>query len=224
MAYWREVRREAWQRAKVTMASRERRMFSIAAPLVSAAIVITLLLVLRQPIPLAIIVTVISALGGYGVLVVWEWLHQLLIIPAEREQTLLTQLREKEAVLSAPPTEPIRIEFTHVQFLVSDQNTSMAHMNVNIHNTGQATTLHKWRLQSKLYGEIAALTNINIGDQPRPELVEIGERKVKVGSLSFKIRAPMEQVQLNNEWWLEFSDVAGRVYKEALPPESYQRA
>jgi hypothetical protein len=220
MSYWSDVRRESWQRTKLKMFSRERRLFSLVVPLISAGIAVALLSILQQPIPLSIAITVVSAFGGFAIVAAWEWFHELFAIPAEREQAISTRLREKEAVLNAPRPDPMRIELTYAEFASATPTISVAHFNATIRNSGAETTLEWPRLRSAIYGDIATCTNCSLDE--RAGIIEIGERKKKIGSLSFKINSPLDQLRLpDNKWWVEFADIEGRTYKADVPATSY---
>jgi multidrug transporter EmrE-like cation transporter len=104
--YWKDIRSEAWARTKLKMLSRERRLLSLAGPLISAGIAVGLLSVFHQPIPLSIAITVVSAFGGFAVVVAWEWLVESFAIPAERHESQERIIQEKDKkIAELSPTD-----------------------------------------------------------------------------------------------------------------------
>ncbi len=220
--YWKEVRSESWTRTRNGLGSGYRRLTSIALPIAAFILSCGVLHAMNITVPVTLVVGVGSALTVYLLFVFGEWCYHLVKIPPEREQLLHTELIK----LRTPPPELIRVVFKDVRFLPSDQeqNVSVVNMNVEIHNGGPATTLREWRLLSKVYPDVAILMHINIGDRWRPELqvVEIGERKVESGSISFRIKSGIDHARYGgNEWRLEFFDVTGQVYNPPVPLRYY---
>jgi hypothetical protein len=220
--YWKEVRAEA--RTKTRAEFRSRTRITIALSILGFALSCIALAVMGVPIPITLFVGLAAAIGANLIYSFWQWCSHMIAIPSERDLARLKTIEERDkeiARLRVPSPELIRIKFKDVKFEKGD-SASVVNIDLEVHNGGPAaTTLSGWTLQSKLYGDVATVGGTNLGQPPYPDLVELEQGKVRYGSINFRIKAGKDQVELiENEWWLEFSDVAGRVYKKTLPPDS----
>lgn len=222
--YWKEIRSEAWARTKQGLGSGYRLTTSIALPIIGGIITCGILTAMTIPIPATLIVGVAVTISVYALLWFGEWCRHIIAIPPERDLSRLKTIEARDATIGAfqaPRPDPIRVELTYVEFAVKTPTTSVAHMNLTIRNSGAATTLEFPRLRSQLYGDIATCVNTSSLAEGAG-IIEIGERKKKIGSASFQINSPIEQVRLtNNRWWVEFADIDGGTYKVEVPAVSY---
>jgi len=129
--YWKEIRSDAWARTKLKMFSRERRLFSLRVPLISAGIAVVILSILHQPIPLSIGITLISAFGGLAIAAMWEWLHEVLAIPVEKHDAQERIIREKDEKFAelTNPTDRLysELQLTKLSRLKQDGRSLLEH-------------------------------------------------------------------------------------------------
>jgi len=222
MHYWDEIFHRAWDETKELVSS----LFVRIAPAIIAVFLQWWQFGVGSVKSWSILAEfTLSLVEAYGLVFIaiyaWKIVATVPALLRQRDTTIIENTKQIEE-LTAPRPALIRLVIRFVQLAPSDQkqNVSVLNMNVEIHNGGPATSLKNWRLVSKVYPDVATLTNLIIGDRWRPDLqvVEIGERKVEYGSISFKIKAAKDQIEFaGNEWRLELNDVTGQPYRQALP-------
>jgi hypothetical protein len=178
MAYWREIRAEAWNQTKTGLASSQRRKTSVVVPIISALIGLATLHLIHQPIPLTLFVGLISALLAFGLVVLWEWLwHVIRLVPETHAANLQTierlnanigeLSRRLETPHAPPPPDPITVRIQGAEWgtprpLSVEPNVLEASFRIQIRNAGSPTTLNDWALRSE---QMPQLTSRLIGFQ-----------------------------------------------------------
>lgn len=250
MEYWRVVRKEAWNRTKVGLASRQRLLTSICVPTVSAIIGVVILRILGSTISLTLGVGLVSALTGYGLMVLYEWSWHLIHLPAEmhsqdvREyQALATSHAELRRQIDTPPPstrDPIMLRVQQGNWGTPRNARSPNEIEVSFHeievsfqiqirNGGPPTTLDDWALRVKARkGLTCRLTGFSLGSPNAPSITDIrinplSQGGASAGSIAFEVVGmPLSEAKEPSlGWFIEFSDASGTLHMVDIPPEHY---
>jgi len=243
MEYWRVVRKEAWNRTKVGLASRQRLLTSVCVPTVSAFIGVVILRILGSTVPLTLGVGLVSALTGYGLVVFYEWFWHLIHLPAEihsqgiREyQALATthaELRRQTDTPPPPTRDPITLRIQQGNWgtprNARSPNEIEVSFQIQIRNAGPPTTLDDWALRAKARtGLTCRLTGFSLGSPNAPSITDIRinplpQGGASAGSIAFEVVGlPLSEAkEASLGWFLEFSDASGTLHIVDIPPEHY---
>ncbi len=235
MEYWRTIWSESWQRTKVGLASRERRITSILLPIIVFVIAASVLLILGQAIPVTLIVGVVSALLGYGVVVLVEFFRHLLKIPPERDAEQRAKIESlRAASKSPPPPDPISVtvlggEWGAPRGSQPSQNIVQAGFSIKIRNGGAPTTLDDWFLRStsraNLIGRLVEfnLSSPNAAQVSDVRLAPLPQGGATAGSVVFHITglSLTDARDPRLGWFIEFSDASGKLHKVEIPQKYY---
>ena len=219
MAYWRDIRAEAWKRTKAGLASSQRRKTSVGVPIISAIIGIVILTVLHQPIPLTLLVGVISALLGYGLVVLSDWFGNVRRLPAEIDAQRLSKITDLDAEIRRlkNPEKPVTFQFTQVVF-TQQQNAHVIIVHAKVLNHGSALTLHDIRLTTESDKTISLRPTFNAFPKHAIDDIRFDPGMVEIGYLQF------DGSGIERDWVLEYLDNRGRSYREPIPRELYKRS
>jgi hypothetical protein len=103
--YWKEIRLEAWMRAK----SEQRPIISIARIVVAALIAITVLCVMRVTIPITVIVTAGSAITTFLLFLFYDWCRHVVAIPPKRHVLQKETIADQERQIAKLTAEKVSI-------------------------------------------------------------------------------------------------------------------
>jgi len=123
MAYWQDVRADAWSRTKRGLWSDYRRITSIIIPIASAIIFAILLALFHMSYPITAAMVLASGVAGYFVAVLVEFIFHFSRIPPERDSESAKTIKAKDAEIDRlngimrgpePPRPQMAIQVGHL--------------------------------------------------------------------------------------------------------------
>ncbi len=181
---------------------------------------IFILTALHQPIPLTLVIGLVSALLGYGVVVLWDWFGNVRRLPAEIDSRRLSKIEELNAEVQhlKNPEKLVNLQFERIAF-GQQASRQVIVLHLKILNRGLPTTLHGIRLCSTTDPKLRVRPSQNgFGEhQFGADYVRLEQGDVRSGFLEFG------GTQREGDWLLEFADDKGTIHREPIPKNLYEQ-